>query len=157
MISPLNSAGERTSTRASVRRHVGGQRQPVVQPELATAVQDPDVAVAEQLELPVGPGGEPVVVVAVQDDRRVGADAARAEQLAEIVTPGDVATDAVGQLARPVPGDGAGDVALLVARRVDVDFNEADGRVVEVALGPVGVDEDVGGVSGNGHVRLLRG
>ena len=32
---------------------------------------------AVQLQLPVGPGGEPVVVVAVEDDRRVRADARR--------------------------------------------------------------------------------
>ena len=58
-----------------VGRHVGRQRQAVVQPVLAPAVEDADVVVAVQLELPVRPGGEPVVVVAVQDDRRVGADA----------------------------------------------------------------------------------
>ena len=54
---------------------------------------------------------------------------------------GDVAADAVGQLARPVPADGARDVALLVGGRVDVDLDEADVRVVEVRLRPVGVDE----------------
>ena len=54
---------------------------------------------------------------------------------------GDVAPDPVGQLAGPVPGDGAGHVALLVARRVDVDFDEAHGRIVEMGLRPGGVDE----------------
>ena len=44
-----------------------------------------------------------------------------------------------------------GQVALLVGGRVDVDLDEADGRVVEVGLGPVGVDEDLGGVAGDGH------
>ena len=47
----------------------------VVEPVLAPAVEDADVAVAVQLELPVGPRREPVVVVAVEHDRRVGADA----------------------------------------------------------------------------------
>ena len=55
----------------------------------------------------------------------------------------DVAADAVGQLARPVPGDGARDVALVVGGGVDVDLDEADVRVVEMGLRPGGVDEDV--------------
>jgi hypothetical protein len=38
-----------------------------------------------QLQLPVRPGGEPVVVVAVQDDRRVGADAALRQERAELL------------------------------------------------------------------------
>ena len=137
MTSPANSAGLRTSTRASsgsprrgrmssrkarraksgsgrlvaargIGRDVGRQRQAVVEPVLAAAVEDPDVAVAEQLELPVGPGGEPVVVVAVQDDRGVGPDARRATGAAlKSSRAGDVAADAVGELAGPVPADRA--------------------------------------------------
>ena len=65
---------------------------------------------------------------------------------------GDVAADPVGQLARPVPADGARDVALLVGGRVDVDLDEADVRVVQVRLRPVAVDEGVVvGVSVVGH------
>jgi hypothetical protein len=110
---------------------------------------------AEQLQLPVRPGGEPVVVVAVEDDRRIGSDPARREELAEVLPAGDVAADSIGELAGPVPADRARDVALVVGGGVDVDLDEADGRVVEVGPGPVGVDQDVGGVSGNGHGTLL--
>jgi hypothetical protein len=47
-------------------------------------------------------------------------------------------------------------VALLVCRRVDVDLDEPNVRVLQVGLGPVGVDEGVGCVAGNGHrVDLL--
>ena len=103
---------------------------------------------AVQLELPVGPRREPVVVVAVQDDRRVRPDPRLREELAEVLAAGDVAADPVGQLARPVPADGARQVALLVGRRVDVDLDEADVRVVEVGERPIAVDEGVlGGVS----------
>jgi hypothetical protein len=42
-------------------------------------------------------------------------------------------------------------VALLVGGRVDVDLDEADVRVVEMGASPVGGDEDVGGVAGDGH------
>jgi hypothetical protein len=53
---------------------------------------------AKQLQLPVRPGGEPVVVVPVQGDRRVGPDAALAQQLAELCAAGDVSTDPVREL-----------------------------------------------------------
>ncbi len=105
-----------------------------------------DVAVAVQLELPVGPGGEPVVVVAVQHDRRVRPDPGLGQELAEVLATGDVAPDPVGQLAGPVPADGTREVALLVGRRVDVDLDEADLRVGQVGERPVAVDE--GGVAG---------
>src|SRR5439155_6772607 len=97
------------------------------------------------------PGGEPVVVVAVQHDRRVRADAAVAQELAELLATGDVAPDTVRQLARPVPADGARDMALFEGGRVDVDLHETDRRIVEVSLRPVGIDEDVIGIAGNGH------
>ena len=58
------------------------------------------------------------------------------QQRAEVLAAGDVAADAVGQLARPVPADGARQVALLVGGRVDVDLDEADGRVGRGAPGP---------------------
>src|SRR6187455_449079 len=84
MISPANSAGLRQGVAGrGVGRDVGAEGQAVVEPVLAAAVEDPDITVAEQLELPVGPGGEPVVVVAVENDRRVRSDARLAEQLRE--------------------------------------------------------------------------
>jgi hypothetical protein len=76
---------------------------------------------------------------------------------AEVLAAGDVAADAVGQLAGPVPADGAGDVALVVGGGVDVDLDEADRRIVEVGSGPVGRDEDVVlCVAGNGHRMCSR-
>jgi hypothetical protein len=48
-------------------------------------------------------------------------------------------------------------VALVVGRRVDVDLDEPDVRVVEMLLGPVGVDQDVVGVSGNGPLGVSSG
>ena len=98
---------------------------------------------AVQLELPVGPGGEPVVVIAIQDDRRVGTDPRLGKQRAEVLAAGDVAADPIGQLARPVPADGAWEVALLVCGRVHVDLDEADVRVVQVFERPIAVDEGV--------------
>jgi len=77
------------------------------------------------LERPVGVGGEPVVVVAVEDDRRVGRDAAAAEQFGQRVPGRDVACDLVLKVSLPVPADGARDVSLLVDGRVHVDLDHA--------------------------------
>ena len=76
--------GQLVAGRGVVGR-VDGQRQALVEPVLAPAVEDAHVAMAVQLELPVGPRREPVVVVAVQHDRRVRADARRLEQGAEVL------------------------------------------------------------------------
>ena len=104
---------------------------------------------AVQLQLPIRPRGEPVVVVAIQHDRRVRADARCRQECAEVLAARDVATDAVGELAGPVPADRSRQVALVVGGRVDIDLDEADRRVVETGLRPGGVDEGVaGGVSG---------
>ena len=43
----------------------------------------------------------------------------------------------VAQLRGPVPGDRARQVRLLVGRRVDVDFHEADAGIVEVFSRPL--------------------
>src|SRR5262249_52161480 len=77
-----------------------------------------------------------------------------AEELGEIVPAHDVATEAVGELARPVPGDRSGDVALVVGGGVDVDLDEADVGVLEVGDGPFGGEERVLSVVGHGGVSL---
>jgi hypothetical protein len=99
--------------------------------------------VAVELEVPVGVGGEPVVVAAVQDDGVVVADALGAHQLGEVVLLDDVTDGGLLQLLGPVQPYGALDVAHVVGGHVLVDLDEDDLRVVQVALDPVGVDEHV--------------
>ena len=54
----------------------------------------------------------------------------------------DVAHERVAELGRPVPADGAGNVALIVGCRVDVDFDDADAGVGGVLRDPVGGHEN---------------
>ena len=84
---------------ARVGRRIGRQRQAVGFDLDAAAVEQPDVVEALVAELPVRPGGEPVVVVAVEDDRRVVVDAGGAQQRLELLAADEVAPDRVGQLA----------------------------------------------------------
>jgi len=122
---------------------------------LAAAVQQPGVVDAVVAQLPVGPGREPVVVVAVQHDLRVVVDPRLPQERLEILAAGEVAADRVRQLAGPVDRHGPGEVAGLVRAGVDVDLQEADVRVVEVVAGPVDVDQGVGQGGGGGHRSVL--
>ena len=113
-------------------RCLRGQWQPGGLDLLAAAVEQADVVEALVLELPVRPRGEPVLVVAVEDDERVVVDARVAEQLLELFARGEVA--ALGSLSCVVQlkPTGAGQVARVIGTGVDVDLDEADVRIVEV-------------------------
>ena len=119
--------------------HVGRQVAALAHPLDAPAVHDANVGVTVDLELPEGVGGEPVVVVAVDDDRRIRGNAGRSEQALDLLLVQDVAGHRVVQLGRPVPADGAGDVPLVVGLGVHVHLDEYDVVVVPVLRHPVGI------------------
>ena len=100
-------------------------------------------------EVPVGVGGEPVVAVAVEDDRVVVGDPAAAHQLAEVLGAEEVALDLVLEVVLPVEADRAGDVGLRVERRVLVDLEDPDRVVVQVLGDPIGLDQHVVRVVGH--------
>ena len=99
---------ERADRQVRVLGRVGGagretssvERAPVELPLLAAAVEQLDVLVAVELELPVGVGGEPVVVAAVEHDGVVVARCPSRQQLLELLLIDDVAADRVLQLGR---------------------------------------------------------
>jgi hypothetical protein len=97
-----------------------------------------------QPEVPVGVGGEPVVVAAVENDRVVIADAALGQQLLEPVPVHEVAADRILQVLAPVQLDGVADMPLVVGGGVLVHLDQDYARVVEVGFHPVGVHQDVG-------------
>jgi hypothetical protein len=125
-----------------------------VEPLLAAAVHQLEVLVTVHLEHPEGVGGEPVVVVAVEDDRVAVADAGFAEELFDIGLAEDVATGLILQLAGPVEADGARDVAFVVGVGVDVDLDELNAGVGAVLGDPVGGDEYV--LSWHGSMLLSK-
>ena len=98
---------------------------------------------AVDVEDPGAPGGEPVVVVAVEDDRGVLVDAELAQQRLEFLLRGDVALHRVDQVGVPDDVLRARNVAALEQARLDADLDDADLRVGEVLLQPVGGDERV--------------
>ena len=132
---------------------VVGQLAGVELPLLAAAVEQLDVLVAVELEVPVGVGGEPVVVAAVEHDGVVVGDAALGEQRLELRLVDEVAADLVLEVGGPVELDGALDVALVVGGGVLVDLDEDDAVGVEVVLDPLGGDERV--LAAHGGVLLV--
>ena len=115
-----------------------GDRALFFEPFLAAAVDEADVLVAVQLQLPKGVGGEPIVVVAIEKNRCVIGNAGGAEKLFEGGLVDQVAADVVLELGLPVPADGAGDVSLVVGGSVHVDFDEAEIGGIEILRGPIG-------------------
>jgi len=96
--------------------------------------------VAIDFGLPERPRGEPVVVVAVDDQGGGRGDAGRGHQFFELLFGQDVATHGVAKLRVPGPGDGAGDVAFIVGFRVHIDFDDADVGVGGMGGCPIGAD-----------------
>src|SRR6185436_4699972 len=139
--------------RRLLRAQVAGYGKPL----LAAPVHDPHVLVAVHPELPERPRGEPVVVVAVEHDRRVVVDAALTEQLLQLPDGNDVAHERVAQLGRPVPSGGAGDVSLVVRRGIHVDLGDADVGVFGVLRYPVGRYENVSHVGSFQELYILYG
>src|SRR5216684_4989335 len=131
-----------------------GERSLFLEPLFAATVDEADVLMAVELQLPEGVSGEPVVVVAVMKDGGAVGNAGGAEKPFESGLVDQVAADAVLELGLPVPGDRAGDVALVVGGGVHVDFDEAEIGGIEILSGPIGGNENFG-VFVVGHRFLL--
>src|SRR2546421_2952204 len=144
------------------RRRFGHQLAAFVLPFLAATVHQPGVLVTVILEVPEEPGGEPVVVFAVDHDRVVVADPLRGKELLELVFRQQVTNRTGLEILAPVETDGALGVPAVVGSGVDVDLDDLDLRVVEMVGHPLGVHQDfrmgVAGLGdlggGLGHVLL---
>src|ERR1700688_1613045 len=117
-------------------RRLGSQRALLLDPFLATTINEARVLVSIILQLPKSIGGEPIVVVAVEQNRRVVGDAGPAEQMVERLFGDQIPTDVILKLSLPVPADSAGNVALIVSAGVDVDFHQTNFGVVQVLGSP---------------------
>src|SRR5918995_1584426 len=89
---------------------LGGEGAALQLPGLAAAVQQPHRPVAVEAEVPVGVGGEPVAVAAVQHHLRVVADPEPVHQGGEGFGADEVAADRVLEVVAPMDGHRTGDV-----------------------------------------------
>src|SRR5215211_1324633 len=112
-------------------------------PGLAAAVEELDRPVPVHLVVPVGVGGEPVIVAPVQDHGGVGGDAQGVLELGELLGVDEVAAQRVLEVGVPVDGHGPADVAAGVGVGVLVDLDNAQVGVVPVGGQPVGGDQQL--------------
>lgn len=96
-------------------------------PFAAAAIQQLHVvAQAVDIEHPGAPGGEPVVVVAIEDDGGVLVDPEPAQQRLELVATGDVAIDRLDQVGVPDHVLGARNMATFEQSGFDADLDHPD-------------------------------
>ncbi len=127
--------------RRRVARHLVGCPASFADPLLARAVDQPHLVVAVVLQIPVGVRREPVVAVAIEDDRVLVGDATRAEQRAEVVRAEEIPLQLVLEVQLPVEADRPRDVCLGVERRVLIYLDDTDRVVIEMLLKPRRVNE----------------
>src|SRR5262249_8230741 len=113
-------------------------------PLLPAAVEQLDAGVPVQPEVPVGVGGEPVVVPPVEDYEVIVGDAAVREQLLEAMLVHEVAADRILEILFPVELHRVGDVALVVGGGVLVHLHQYHAGGATMGFRPVGVHQDVG-------------
>ena len=120
---------------------VGADRAALGDPLGPAAVHQAHVRVAEQRAHPQRVRRPPVVLVAVEHQRGVPADALLGHQPGEARPVHVVAGDRVVEFGMPVELDRAGDVAGLVEQHVLVGFGHHQAGVVEVLRDPLGGDD----------------
>src|SRR6267378_4185867 len=108
-----------------------------------SAVHELHVLVPVVLQEPEEPGREPVVVIAVRDDRRRRRHPVLRQQLLELFLVEEIAHGMLLQIGLPVEADRAGHVTLVVGARVDVDLEDSYVAILRMLGEPIGLDEHV--------------
>ncbi len=138
-------------------RHVERGVAAVGDPQVAAAVEQPHVGVAEEGEHPQRVGRPPVALVAVDHHGVVAGDALAVHQLRELLTVDVVADVRIVEIGVPVDLHRAGNVAGVVEQHVLVGLDDGQPRPAEVARQPVGGDQPFGvGVGVEGGVGICR-
>src|SRR5215211_3060804 len=126
------------------RWHILGHLAPLSLPLYPSTVHDLHVVMAEEPEHPEGVGRPPVVLVPVEDNRRVRVDAHLCHEIGEVLRVEVITHQRIVQVLDPVYLHGVRDMAYVVEEHVLVRFDYAYVlRVVEVLCDPLGADEGV--------------
>ena len=122
-------------------RHVEGGVATVGDPQVASAVEQSHVGVAEQREHPQRVRGPPVALVAVDHDGVIARDALAVHQFGELGAVDVVADVGVVEVGVPVDLHRARNVAGVVEQHVFVGLDDGQPGPAEVARQPVGGDQ----------------
>src|SRR5262249_54812685 len=117
---------------------------PLSLPLGAATVHDAGVGVAIELEEPEAIGSVPVVLVAVEDDDGIVADAVAAQEGLEVRLVHKVAAHRILHIHMPVELDGVGYVAdRLIEQGIFIGLDNADPGVAEVIGNPLGIYQNL--------------
>src|SRR5579859_3449578 len=109
---------------------------PLGNPFHATAVQEAHIPVSIVFENPQCPGSKPVVVVAIQYDRRCVVYACASQQPLQVFSAQRRAHNLILKLFLPVEANGSRDVPLLIGRCIHIYFYETNLRIMQMRLDP---------------------
>src|SRR5215211_7044669 len=124
--------------------HILGHFAPLCLPFHPSTVHNLHVVVAEQPEHPECVGRPPVVLVTVEDDRRIGRDAQLCHEVGEVLRVQVITHKRIVEVLDPVYLHRIGNVAYVIEEHVLIRFDYADVlRVVQVLCDPLGTDEGV--------------
>src|SRR5215218_10368937 len=126
------------------RGHLLGHLAPLGLPFHPATVHNLNVVVAEESEHPEGVGRPPVVLVTVEDDRRVRGDAQLCHEVGEVIRVQVITHKRIVEVLDPVYLHGVRNVAYVIEEHVLVRFGYPYVlRVVQVLCDPLGTDEGV--------------
>src|SRR5215210_4726024 len=124
--------------------HILGHFAPLRFPFYPSTVHNLHVVVAKKPEHPEGVGRPPVVLVTVEDDRRIGGDAQLCHEVGEVLRVQVITHKRIVEVLDPVYLHRVGYVAYVIEEHVLVRFDYAYVlRVVQMLCDPLGADEGV--------------
>ncbi len=127
--------------RGRVLRHFGGQLTALVDPLFAAAIHDLGIGMAKELKNPERIRCPPVVLVTIEHNGGIVADALLAHQRFEPLFVQVIAHQRIVKVAHPVDLNCARNMAQVVQQNIFVAFDQPNVRIVEMLGHPVGLDE----------------
>src|SRR5215204_3718105 len=124
--------------------HILGHFAPLRFPFYPSTVHNLHIVVSEEPEHPEGVGGPPVVLVTVEDNRRIRGDAQLRHEVGEVLRVQVITHKRIIEVLDPVYLHGVGYMTYVIEEHVLIRFDYADVlRVVQVLCDPLGTDEGV--------------
>src|SRR5215211_2626439 len=121
--------------------HILSHFAPLRFPSYPSAVHNLHVVVAEEPEHPEGVGRPPVVLITVEDNRRIGGDAQLCHKVGEVIRVQIITHERIVEVLDPVYLHRVRYVAYVVEEHILIRFDYADVvRVVQVLCDPLGTD-----------------
>jgi len=109
----------------------------ILLPLHTTTVEDANILLTVDVKDPCAPSSEPVVLISVEDNSGVIADASLLNQLAEVLCVDDVAVYSVNEICVPDKLNCILNVATLVDARFGAYFDDTNLRVIKVCFQPI--------------------